>query len=88
MHQTIAMPFFNSLADPSKYAALEDYGIYLGVYQQKDSHKIALFAVHDFYVEVWVNPLTNQLYKAVAFGYEGLDPFLQAIDISDVYCQQ
>lgn len=77
---------FNRLSSPQKYGILEDTGIYLDVFRIEGPFKIALFSLENFYCEVWLNQKTDQLFKAVAFSsYKKLDPFLAAIDLTEVY---
>jgi hypothetical protein len=86
MHTTIALTEFNSISNQSKYAVLEDLGTYLGVYKMQGNYKIALFELHDYYVEVWLDLITDKLYRAVAFAeYEKLDPFIAGIDLTGIY---
>lgn len=50
------------------------------------NYKIALFELSGYYVEVWLNQVTDKLLKTVAFDhYEKLDPFLNAVDITSIY---
>lgn len=86
MQSTITLTEFNSFSTQKKYATLEDFGTYLGVYRLQGNYKIALFDLNGFYVEVWLNQITDQLLKADGFEeYEGLDPFLRSVDISPIY---
>jgi hypothetical protein len=76
---------FNRLTNPEKYGTLEDNGIYLDCYRIEGPFKIALFSMHSFYVEVYLNQGTDRLVKALAFNsYKRLDPFLENININEL----
>lgn len=78
--------WFNRLPLPERYSVLEDEGIYLHVFRKEGGYKVALFALSAFYVEVWLNLISDELYKAQAFtSYSRLDPFLSDIDITSIY---
>jgi hypothetical protein len=86
MQKAIALTDFNSFPTQKKYAILEDFATYLGVYRLLGNYKIALFELSGYYVEVWLNQVTDKLWKAEAFSeYEKLDPYLMSIDLSPVY---
>ena len=86
MYKTYSLQQFNSFPHPKQYAVLEDFATYLGVYRMHGNYKIALFELHGFCVEVWLNQVTDKLLKAEAFNvYERLDPFLSGIDLNAVY---
>jgi hypothetical protein len=85
MYKTYSLLEFNGFPSPKQYAILEDFATYLGVYRMQGNYKVALFELNGFYVEVWLNQVTDQLYKAEAFrAYERLDPFLISIKIPAV----
>lgn len=86
MNQGLTLLQFNHLRYSDKYALLEQYGTYLDVYRLKAPYKIALFALNGYYVEVWLNQVSDELHKAEAFDdYTRLDPFLSSIDVSGLY---
>lgn len=86
MDQGLTLLQFNHLSNNDKYALLEEYGTYLDVYRLKAPYKIALFELNGYYVEVWLNQISDELKKAEAFDeYERLDLFLSSIDVSALY---
>ena len=87
MQSTITLTEFNQFSTQKKYATLEDHGTYLGVYRLQGNYKIALFDLSGYYVEEWLNQVTDKLYKAVAFDeYERLDPFFGKYQYNNHIC--
>ena len=60
-------------------------GVYLGVTCNHRDYKVALYALHDFYVMIWYIKKNGQLKEIKSFKkYTMLDPFIKQIDISPV----
>ena len=77
---------FNKLSNLDKYALLEDHGVHLEAFYMEGTSKVALFALHGFYVAVWLDQKKDKLSKASAFSsYSRLDPFLNEIDLKPLY---
>ena len=77
---------FNRLSNPEKWAVIEDSGTYLEVFRMDGKTKICLFALFNYYVEVYYNQVNDRLIKAVAFSsYKRLDSFIAGIDLSGIY---
>ncbi len=86
MQKNFTVEQFNRLLEPQKYDLLENYGTYLDTYRHVDGYKVALFAIFQYYCEVWLSEKTDTLYKATAFkSYKKLDTYLDKIDLSVVY---
>jgi hypothetical protein len=84
--QNITLYQFNKLSKRQQYGLLEDYGIFLDVFRHDRTYKVALFDYNGYYVEVWLNPRTDELLKAVAFtSYHKLDPYMKDIDIKAIH---
>ncbi len=60
-------------------------GNYLGLYKQKDKIEASLFALYDFYVEVFYDRGSNEVIQVKCFKStsRNLDPYLKMIDISN-----
>lgn len=77
---------FNRLANPQKWAIIEDHGTYMELCRLQGELKICLFSLADYYVEVFYHPKQDRLLKAAAFVYSNrLDPYLKQIDILPIY---
>ena len=58
------------------------YGTYLAT-RSDDQHKINLYAVGEFFVEVWYNSIDNKLSHLTTFKAKRLlDQYLDGIDIA------
>lgn len=71
---------------PSIQAAIVNFeGINLGVWYYRGNHCVLLYALFDFYVEIWETRRTKRLAKIVSFSSNRrLATFLTTIDISFV----
>lgn len=86
MHNYYTPNHFNALANPEKFALLEEDGVHLEAYYLSGPYKVALFDLYGYYVAVWLHQAQDKLTKATAFTeYEALTPFLPSIDIMPVY---
>ena len=72
--------------DLSIQAALVNYeGVDLCVRYYRGNHCVLLYALFDFYVEIWQTRRSKQLVQIVSFSsYKRLDMFLTSVDISFV----
>lgn len=86
MNQNFTARQFNNLSRFHKFALLEDPGVFLELNRIEGNYQIALFQLHNFYVELWLDMVNDKLEKAVAFSsYKRLDLFINEIDISCLY---
>ncbi len=86
MGNSLTIIEFSRLSKSEQYSLLEDYGSFLEAFYIEGPHKVALFELNGFYVEVWLNQKTDKLLKAVAFDdYNKLDLFLKEVDITSIY---
>ena len=86
MYDSFTQHQFNKLSKAEKYKILQDHGTYLEVYYLSGKHRVALFALSTFYVEVWVDQVADKLTNAIAFSsYKKLDRFVKEIDITSIY---
>lgn len=85
MIDEITLYEFNSLSKNEKAEALCEYGIYL-LERPDRVHRIVLYQVHNFYVEVKYDILKNNIAEFQLFTHTKLlDPYLNQIDISSVF---
>lgn len=85
MQSEISQHNFSRLPLLSKATMAYFQGTYLGVTRSYDSYKIALYALHNFYVEIWYLKNNGQLKNIKSFkNYTKLDPFLTNIDITSI----
>ena len=82
----MTLQHFNRLSNGQKYSVLEEKAIYLDIVIINGEFQVALFALDNYYVEVWLHRKSDQLKKAIAFkSYAKLDPFVKEIDITPIY---
>ncbi|MFM8950291.1 MAG: hypothetical protein ACKOKB_05870 [Bacteroidota bacterium] len=49
---------------------------------RNDTHRVNLFHLNDYYIELWYNTTSNQIDKIFAFrSIELLEPFLKYIEL-------
>ena len=76
---------FNQLSTPERFRCLIDDGVYLGVDRYVKGYRVALFSLHGYYVEVYVNKKTGTLNKMVPFfSYKKLDAYTAEVDITEL----
>lgn len=79
----VTVKHYNHLSNSDKYALLEDHGVYLDIFYIANSYKICLFALFDYYVEVYYRESNDKLLGAMAFNDDTrLEPFLHQMDIT------
>ncbi len=85
MLHTITLYEFNSFTKKEKAEALCEYAVYLS--ERPDSmFRIALYQVHNFYVEVKYYKRKNSIVEFQLFtNTRLLEPYLQQIDISSLH---
>jgi len=82
MQPTVTLYQFNSYCDNKKIDILESAGVYLELNRKNGPHKIGLFALHGFYVEVHYNRRSDQIDQLNAFSsLKRLDIYLAAVNI-------
>ena len=61
-------------------------GNYLGLYKHKDRIEASLFALYDFYVEVFYDRRNSEVIQMRCFraNSKKLEPYLKMIDISNL----
>ena len=85
MQPNISLQQFARLPLLSKASWAYFEGSYLGVSCSHGGYKVALYALHDFYVELWYLKKNGQLKEIRSFrNYKMLDPFLKNIDITPI----
>jgi hypothetical protein len=61
-------------------------GVHLGE-RYNPEHKILLYQIEGFYVEVFYNPVSNAIKRLRSFSNTGqLRPYLEKIDLSGIMC--
>jgi hypothetical protein len=74
---------FNALEHIERIQAVEDHGVYLEVFRRSEGCKIALFALHGYYVEVYLKTATDNIIKVKAFtDMRRLEMYLEQINIT------
>ena len=73
---------FHFMTSDLRAEAVWVYGTYLAIRSDRD-HYVALYSMGDFFVEVWYNPVVNEIVYTLGFtSVELLEPYLKKIDIS------
>lgn len=76
---------FNQLSVRERFAWIIEEGIYLGVNRYVKGHRVALFSLYGYYVEVYISKKTESIQKVVPFfSYKKLDAFLPEVNIEEV----
>lgn len=70
------------LNERAKY--LWDNGMFLEFISEYYNHKVALYSLHNYYVEVYINSLTDEIELIQAIPNEDLQKFLGRIKL-DVF---
>lgn len=75
---------FNRLRPHQRRRLTEDSGKYLSTI--RDIYfGIHLYALHNFYVELWFNKKDNKVFKVKSFlDTNNLDPYLKRIKLSEI----
>ena len=76
---------FNKLSRAAKLSIIEQHATYLEL-SRKDQHIIIrLFSLSHFYVEVYYSESNVQLITAIGLNSHKLEPYLQKIDLNEIY---
>ena len=81
------LPFnvYRSLTAEKQAHILWKEGIYLGLERNTTKLHIELYGLHDFYVELFFNRLTEEpMYLKSFRQMKGLDPYLGAINVESL----
>ena len=80
----IRIDYFNLFSIENKLNYVKKRGTEIAT-RKIGYNKVRLYAINNFYVEVWVNMITNFVIKINAFQkVTGLSPYLKRIDIHDL----
>ena len=52
--------------------------------RDEDKHKVLLYQLNNFYIEVWYHKLFNNVTAVNVFDAEGLQPYLDQLRIPDL----
>ncbi|MFN5324164.1 MAG: hypothetical protein ACK5C5_04525 [Bacteroidota bacterium] len=81
MSQHLTAAEFNLLSNDEKSWHLWHGAEFLMAYRT-DSHRVNLFHLNNYYIELWYNTTENRIDKIFAFrSLELLDPFLRYIEL-------
>jgi len=77
---------YQSLGQTRKAGILFSHGVDMELVRETPRLKIELFSLFDFYVEIFYDRFTDDPLFLQAFGHsEGLDPYLQLINIDGAF---
>jgi len=80
-----ALQRFNTLSAAMQIQPLNHHGVSLDLRRVVRSTDVALFAYHDFYVELTVLCVTNEILSIKAFqNLKRLEAYLPQVDISKI----
>jgi hypothetical protein len=76
---------FNALNEKEQFDTLWDKGVHISE-RENDDHRLVLYQIDNFYVEVWYHMEENVIKKLKTFSSTGepLKPYLEKIDISNI----
>ena len=84
MTESVSLTEFNGLSTDEKAWYLWHGATFLHVYEN-GKHRINLFHLNNFYIELWYNLESNGIEKVIAFSTtDRLKPFLDRINIEAV----
>ena len=76
---------FQSLNEDMQTQLLSLDGVYLDLNRSKGKYHIELYALYNFYVEIYFDRLTEEpLYLKAFHKMKGLDFYLEMIDIGEI----
>jgi len=76
--------YYNELNDREQHEVLWEHGIHIGG-RIDGEHKIILYQIFSFYVELYYNPDYDVLKRLRSFSrLEFLDPYIEQLDISEI----
>jgi hypothetical protein len=79
---------YNQLPEDQQFLQLEKRGVLVATREQT-YRTVLLYQVDDFYVEVYNHKHFNVAVDVKTFtGTDGLDVYLQSINIEDLFCSQ
>ena len=74
---------FKTLPIPEQWYELWEYGSFLSTIQT-DQCNFSLYALHNFYVEVYSDPTTNKILANFPFkNTEGLEKYIMHIEVKE-----
>lgn len=76
---------FKSLPFDAQLDELSQHAVSLDVFITRKGSEVALFALHDFYVELYVKRFTDDIIKISPFrSLAKLEAYLPQVDIEDI----
>lgn len=79
LHRFMSLPLDVQVDEMSKYA------VSLDLFQRSKGADIALFAMHDFYVELYVERISDEIIKVSAFdSMKKLENYLDQVNIDEI----
>ena len=74
---------FNKLTEDCQSDVICRKGVLISLRKQ-DEHKVLLYQIDSFYVEVYYHPVDNAINIISFSGTEKLQPYLKQIDLADI----
>jgi len=75
---------YNQLSLDDKASYLWNHGRYL-VNRSTSSHRVNLYSLHSYYIEVWYNDQSNEIDQLRSFSSSNqLTPYLSLFEITDL----
>lgn len=76
---------FDYLIEDDKLIYLWNHGIFL-TERNHDDYKINLYSLHDYFVELWYNPLTDSIELIAPFRSSSrLDPYINKYELETLF---
>jgi hypothetical protein len=81
----ISLNIFKRLTIEEQVELLNEQAVSLDVYYKKSGTEVALFSLGNFYVELYVEPFTDEIIKIKSFtSIKRLDTYLGQININEI----
>jgi len=81
----ISIHEFKTLTLEEQVDQLNLYAVSLDIYNIRKGSEVVLFALNDFYVELYVEPLSDEIRKITCFkSTRKLQSYLHQVDIEEI----